>query len=161
MSLSSDIREFGLALGYDRVGFATTEKFTLYEEELQRRHDMYSWATGPGWGLSQGADPRTILPDAESIVVAVFDYFKHSFPQQMVGKVERAYQSLGGAPPIPIHRARYRLLREFLERQGGWAEPPLICLPDWRLPGLDLPATAGTHLPSPKDSVRSLSSPPS
>jgi epoxyqueuosine reductase len=118
MSLSSDIKEFALAVGYDRIGFATSEKFTLYEEELQKRQDMYGWATGPGWGLSQGADPRNILPDARSIVVTVFDYFKHSFPQQMAGKIGRAYQSLGGAPPVPIHRARYRLFREFLEKQG-------------------------------------------
>lgn len=129
MSLSSDIKEFALALGYDRVGFATAEKFTLYQEELQKRQDMYSWATGPGWGLSQGADPRNILPEARSVVVTVFDYCRHSFPQQMVGKVGRAYQSLGGAPPVPIHRARYRLLREFLEKNGIRAGKPAVDLP--------------------------------
>lgn len=118
MSLSSDIKEYALALGYDRVGFTTAERFTLYEDELLKRQDMYSWATGRDWGLIQGADPRSILPEAESIVVTAFDYFKHSFPRQMAGKVGRAYQSLGGAPPVPIHRARHRLLREFLQKQG-------------------------------------------
>ncbi len=119
MSLSSDIKEYALALGYDRVGFTTAERFTLYEEEILKREDMYSWATGPGWGLLQGADPKTILQEAESVVVTVFDYFRHSYPVDMVGKVGRAYQSLGGAPPTPVHRARYRLLREFLEKQGA------------------------------------------
>ncbi|MFU8796380.1 MAG: epoxyqueuosine reductase [Dehalococcoidia bacterium] len=118
MSISSDIRDCALSLGYDRVGFTSAERFTLYEEELRRRHDMYSWATGHDWGLIQGADPKNVLPEARSVVVTVFDYLKHSYPAEMVGKVGRAYQSLGGVPPIAIHRARYRLLREFLEKRG-------------------------------------------
>lgn len=118
MSTSSDIRDYALSLGYDRVGFTTAERFTLYEEELLGRHDMYSWATGHDWGLIQGADPKNVLAEARSVVVTAFDYLKHSYPREMVGKVGRAYQSLGGVPPIPIHRARYRLLREFLEKQG-------------------------------------------
>jgi len=101
-----------------RVGFTTAERFTLYEEELLKRQDMYGWATGHDWGLIKGAEPRGILPDARSVVVTVFDYLKHSYPREMVGKVGRAYQSLGGIPPLPIHRARYRLLREFLEKNG-------------------------------------------
>lgn len=118
MSISSDIREYALSLGYDRVGFTTAERFALYEEELLKRQDMYSWATGRDWGLIKGADPTGILPEARSVVVTIFDYLKHSYPREMLGKVGRAYQSLGGIPPIPIHRARYRLLRDFLEKQG-------------------------------------------
>jgi len=118
MSLSSNIKEYALSLGYDRVGFTTADKFTLYEKELLKRRDMYSWAIGRDWGLLQAADPKNILPEAKSIVVTVFDYFKHSYPREMVGKVGRAYQSTGGTPPTPIHRARYRLLRDFLEKQG-------------------------------------------
>ncbi len=118
MSISSDIRDYALSLGYDRVGFTTADRFTLYEEELTRRHDMYSWATGQDWGLILGVDPRNVMAGAKSVVVTVFDYLKHSYPEDMVGRVGRAYQSLGGMPPIPIHRARYRLLREFIEEQG-------------------------------------------
>ena len=118
MSITSGIREYALSLGYDRVGFTTAERFTLYEEELLKRQDMYGWATGRDWGLIKGADPSEILPEARSITVTVFDYLKHSYPRGMVGKVGRAYQSLGGIPPVPIHRARYRLLREFLEKNG-------------------------------------------
>lgn len=115
MSFSSDLKEYALSVGYDRVGFTTADKFTLYEQELPRRREMYGWAID---NLLPGADPRNILPDARSVVVVVFDYFKHSFPREMVGKVGRAYQALGGAPPVPIHRARYRLLREFLDKNG-------------------------------------------
>ena len=129
MSLSSDLKEYALALGYDRVGFTTADKFDLYQHELLKREDMYSWATGRDWGLVMGADPKSILPEARSVVVTVFDYFKHSYPAEMAGKVGRAYQSLGGRPPIPIHRARHRLLRDFLEKQGCKLGRPVFDLP--------------------------------
>lgn len=129
MSFSSDVREYALSLGYDLVGFTTADTFPLYEQELRSREEMYSWATGPGWGLLQGADPKNILPGAGSIVVLAFDYYKHSYPREMVGKVGRTYQSLGGVPPIPIHRARYRLLREFLESQGAMVGRAAVDLP--------------------------------
>jgi len=129
VSLSSDLKEYALGLGYDRVGFTTADKFALYEEELLKREDMYSWATGRDWGLVVGADPRNVLPEARSVVVTVLDYFKHSYPREMIGKVGRAYQSLGGRPPIPIHRARHRLLRDFLEKQGCKVGKPVFDLP--------------------------------
>ncbi len=126
MSLSSDIKEYALALGYDRVGFTTAERFTTYEAELSERLDMYSWATGSDWGLIKGADPKSTLPEARSLVVTVFDYHRHTYPQELIGKVGRAYQSLGGVPPIPIHRARYRLLKEFLEKAGCSTGKPVF-----------------------------------
>lgn len=129
MSFSSDVKEYGRSLGYDLVGFTTADTFPLYKEELQSRQEMYSWATGPDWGLVQGTDPRNLLPEARSVVVVAFDYYKHSYPPEMVGKVGRAYQSLGGAPPIPIHRARYRLLREFLEQHGATVGRAAVDLP--------------------------------
>jgi epoxyqueuosine reductase len=129
MSLSSDLKEYALSLGYDRVGFTTADRFDLYEEELLKRLDMYGWATGRDWGLIMGADPRNILPGAKSVVVTVFDYFKHSYPAEMTGKVGRAYQSLGGVPPIPVHRARHRLLRDFLEKAGCKPGRPVFDLP--------------------------------
>ena len=129
MSLSTDLREYALSLGYDRVGFTTADRFDLYEEELLKRLDMYSWATGRDWGLVIGADPRNILSEARSVVVTIFDYFKHSYPAEMTGKVGRAYQSLGGRPPTPIHRARHRLLRDFLEKQDCDVGKPVFDLP--------------------------------
>ncbi|MEE8352831.1 MAG: HEAT repeat domain-containing protein, partial [Dehalococcoidales bacterium] len=48
----------------------------------------------------------------------VYGYYRHAYPDQMVGKVGRYYQSMGGIPQRPLHRARYRLFREFLEASG-------------------------------------------
>lgn len=129
MSLSSDIREYALSLGYDRVGFTTADRFPIYEQELTERREMYDWAMGGTIQLLKSADPKNVLPEAKSIVVTVYDYFKQSYTQGMVGKIGRVYQSFGGIPPHPIHRARYRLLREFLEKRGcqvsrGAVTPP-------------------------------------
>lgn len=118
MSLSADIKEYALSLGYDRVGITTADKFPIYEQQLTERPQMYRWAIEGNAQLLKSADPRNILPDAKSIVVAVYDYFKQSYPKEVVGKVGRLYLAYGAAPPYPIHQARYRLLREFLEKQG-------------------------------------------
>lgn len=129
ISVSSDIKEYALRLGYDRVGFTSAEGFPLYERELSSRLQMYEWAMGDNQRLLRAADPRNAMPEARSIVVAVYDYFKESFPQDMVGMIGRLYLGHGGGTPLPIPRARYRLLREFLEKQGfrtsrGGVNPP-------------------------------------
>ncbi|MFC1916889.1 epoxyqueuosine reductase [Chloroflexota bacterium] len=118
MSLSSDIKEFALGLGYERVGFTTADPFPVYEKEIRERPQMYDWMLEGNAPILKWANPKNMLPEARSIVVAVFDYFKHSYPEGMVGKVGRCYQSLGSIPAMPIDRARHRLLREFLEKQG-------------------------------------------
>jgi epoxyqueuosine reductase len=129
MSLSADIREFALGLGYDRVGFTTADSFPIYARELTERGHMYSWTPGLRERLLRVADPSKLFPEARSIVVAVYGYFKHAYPEELVGKVGRYYQSRGGAPPLPLHAARYRLLREFIEKTGcrvarGRSVPP-------------------------------------
>ncbi len=126
MSLSSDIKEYALCLGFDRVGFTTADRFPLLEKELSERPHMYDWIASH---LLRAADPRNILPEARSIVVLVHDYYRHSYPKNMVGKVGRFYQSWGGFPPQPIHQARNRLLGEFLGSQGCRVGLGLPCRP--------------------------------
>ena len=43
MSLSTDIKEYALTLGYDRIGFTTADSFPIYEKELTERRQMYDW----------------------------------------------------------------------------------------------------------------------
>lgn len=133
MSLSTDISEYALSLGYDRVGFTTADRFPVLQKELNERSDMYDWV---GSWLLRSANPKNILPEARSIVVLVYDYFQHSYPEEMVGKVGRHYLSWGtGDPPHPVHRARNVLLIEFLTNQG--------CRIGWGLPGRPSAARAG------------------
>jgi epoxyqueuosine reductase len=118
VSISADIKEFALSLGYDKVGFTTAESFALYDNELQARRHMYEWTSSGTLQLFKSSNPKDIMADGRSIVVTAYDYFRHSYPENMEGKIGRVYQSVGGIPPTAIHRARYRLLREFLEKQG-------------------------------------------
>ncbi len=131
MSLSASIREYALSLGYDRVGFTTADDFPIYRKELTDRGHMYDWTPSLHSGLLRTAEPKGVFPEARSTVVAVYGYFKHSYPGEMVGKVGRYYQSLGGVPQLPMHQARYRLLKDFMTKEGckvvgGGAPPPRL-----------------------------------
>lgn len=115
MSLSSDLREFGLGLGYDRVGFTTADRFPVLEKELGERRRMYDWIAPR---LLAAIDPVRTFPEAKSIIVFVQDCLKHSYPDEITGKVGRHYQSTGGTSNQQLERTRQRLLKEFLESRG-------------------------------------------
>jgi epoxyqueuosine reductase len=59
------------------------------------------------------------MSSARSIVVVVYDGSKKAFPEELVGKVGRLYQSRCYLTPgYRISGARRHLLRDFLERNG-------------------------------------------
>ena len=43
MSLTEDIKDFALDLGYSRVGVTTADPFPGYIADLKARHEMYSF----------------------------------------------------------------------------------------------------------------------
>jgi len=119
MLLSEDIKDFGLDLGYSRVGITTADSFPSYIEELKARYEMYAWYIEGSFQPLKGAEPRIIMPSAKSIIVAVYDGSKESFPEKLVGKIGRLYQSRCYlAPRHRINGARRQLMRDFLERNG-------------------------------------------
>jgi len=119
MSLSEDIKDFGLDLGYSKVGITTAESFPDYIAELNSRRDMYGWYIESAFQPITGADPKSAMPSAKSIVVAVYDGYKESFPEKLVGKIGRLYQARCYlAPRHRINGARRQLMRGFLEKNG-------------------------------------------
>jgi len=119
MALSADIKDFGLDLGYSKVGITSADPFPEYSTELKSRHQMYSWFIEGPRQLMKGAEPRAFMPEAKSIVVAVHDFFKTSFPEELVGRIGRLYQARAYiAPPHRLNGARRQLLKEFLEKNG-------------------------------------------
>lgn len=119
MSLSEDIKDFGLDLGYSKVGITTADGFPDYIAELNSRRDMYAWYIEGAFQPLTGADPKSVMPSAKSIIVVVYDAFKESFPEKLVGKIGRFYQSRCYlAPRHRINGARRQLMREFLEKNG-------------------------------------------
>lgn len=119
MSLTEEIRSYALDLGYSRVGITTAEPFPLYARALEERLPDYDWAADSGLRLRRAVHPRDRLPGARSIVVAVYDYFRERFPENLTGKVGRLYQSRSYIePPTRLGGARVELMRRFLESKG-------------------------------------------
>ena len=119
MSLTDDIKDSALDLGYSRAGITGAAGFPDYAAELKARYAMYSWYIDSPRRPIVGANPKSIMPSAKSIISLVYDYAGISFPDKLVGKIGRLYQARCYTPPENrIHGARNRLMREFLEKQG-------------------------------------------
>lgn len=119
MSLTEDIKDFALDLGYSKVGIANAEIFSNYIAELNSRYKMYSFYIESDRQPIKNADPRSVMPSAKSIIVVVNDIFKEAFPETLVGKIGRIYQArFLRAPRQRINGARGQLMQEFLEKNG-------------------------------------------
>jgi epoxyqueuosine reductase len=119
MALSEGIRDFALDLGFSKVGIAEAEPFPEYIAELKSRYQMYSWFIDGPRQLMKGADPRSLMPEAKSIVVVAQDFYKTSFPEELLGRIGRLYQARAyGAPSHRLNGARRQLMKEFLEKNG-------------------------------------------
>jgi len=82
MSLSEDIKDFGLDLGYSKVGITTADSFPTYIEELKSRYEMYAFHIEGSFQPLKGADPKSVMPSAKSIVAVVYDGSKEVFPEK-------------------------------------------------------------------------------
>jgi epoxyqueuosine reductase len=119
MALSEDIKDFALDLGFSKVGIAEAEPFPEYIAELKSRYQMYSWFIEGPRQLMKGADPRSLMPEAKSIVVVAHDFYKTSFPEELLGRIGRLYQARAyGTPPHRLNGARRQLMKDFLEKNG-------------------------------------------
>lgn len=119
MSLTDDIKDFALDLGYSKVGIAKADIFSDYISELNSRYKMYSYYIEGDREPIKKADPKSVMPSAKSIITVVYDIFKEAFPEALVGKIGRMYQARAYlAPRHCINGARHQLMREFLEKSG-------------------------------------------
>jgi epoxyqueuosine reductase len=128
MSLTQDIREYALDLGYSVVGFTTADGFPDYATEITaNRKDMYDWYVIGAYQPLKGVEPRSVMPEAKSIIVTMLDCYKEAFPEKLLGKIGRLYMSR--AYLSPRHRiagARRQLLRDFLEQNKMRVASPIV-----------------------------------
>jgi epoxyqueuosine reductase len=117
MSLTKDIKDFALNIGYSKVGITSADDFSNFIQDFQSRGATYElFSQGP---FVKGAKPRAIMPSARSVISVVWDYAQKAFPESLVGKIGRIYQARSyNAPPDHINGARYRLLVDFLKKAG-------------------------------------------
>lgn len=119
MSLTAQIKEFALDLGYSKVGIIPADSFPEYIADLTNRHEMYSFYIKSPSRPLVGAEPRSLMPSAKSIITTVYDYSQKNFPKELSDKIGRVYQArCYNAPPQRINGARPQLMREFLRKLG-------------------------------------------
>ena len=92
MSLKQRLIDKALELGFEDIGFTTTEPLDLYIKEIGTRPEMYQWVKDLGLDLPQGAALSKNHPWAKSMLVLILNYYKKEFPPQLVGKYGRCYQ---------------------------------------------------------------------
>ncbi len=119
MSLTRDVKNFALDLGYSSVGITSADDFSDHLYEVQSRGAIYDFYVEDPRQFLKGAQPRTTMPFARSIICMVWDYSQKAFPEYLLGKIGRIYQArCYNAPPERINGARYQLMVDYLERMG-------------------------------------------
>jgi epoxyqueuosine reductase len=119
VSITQEIREFALDAGYSKVGITTAEDFSAYVDEVESRGNLYDFLAGRSTGPLAGANPKAIMPSAQSIIVVVWDYVQKAFPVSLAGKIGRIYQArCYEPPPHRINGARFQLLKDFVAKKG-------------------------------------------
>ena len=118
MSLKDRIREKGLELGFEGVGFAGVEPMDSYMEELESRPpEMYGWVNNDLFSILRGASPTEKYPWARSMVVLMSSYYRRGFPHELEGVYGRAY--MVDERKIPGEEfARIAALVGFLQQEG-------------------------------------------
>jgi len=119
MSLTQDIKDHALDLGYSRVGVTTAAAFEGHVEELRARADMYAFHIGSARAPLVASDPRAAYPGAQSIVSVAYDYARVSFPSSLTEHIGRLYLArCYEPPPTRINGARYQLMERYLRQRG-------------------------------------------
>ena len=119
MSLTGEIKDFALDIGFDRVGITTADDFPEHLEAIRSRGAAYDLFVQGPLQLLKGARPRRAMPEARSIISLVLDYARTAFPENLLGTVGRIYQArCYNAPAHRLNGARIRLLADFLRSRG-------------------------------------------
>ena len=111
---SSELKEYGLSIGYQKVGIASTECLSSYVEEIQARGEEYDFfrrmLTKP---IQKNA------PNTKSILVLVRDYYETEPPESLAKLAGKIYLNRCYTPPVDsLEGARLQLMKDYLERQG-------------------------------------------
>jgi epoxyqueuosine reductase len=119
MSITRDIKDFALDIGYSKVGITSADDFSDHIEEVQSRGDLYDFYIADPRQLLKAAQPQKTMPSARSIISLAWDYAEKAFPESLLGKVGRIYQArCYYAPPDRINGARLQLMTDFLTKMG-------------------------------------------
>jgi len=112
-----------LELGFEDVGFTTAEPFATQQEILRSCEESYSWLKNVGIDLLDGTDPKSIMPEAGSIIVLIEGYCREAFPASLVGKFGRCYLDDDRITRDGL-TCRLKAFRAFLREHGVQSKVP-------------------------------------
>jgi epoxyqueuosine reductase len=115
VSLTKDIKEFALDIGYNDVGITSSDDFADHIAEVRSRGAIYDFYVEDPRQFLKGAQPKKTMPSAKSIISLVWDYSQKAFPESLLGMIGRVYLArCYNAPRHRINGARYQLMLDFL-----------------------------------------------
>jgi epoxyqueuosine reductase len=118
MSITSDIKEYGLYLGYCAVGVTSADDFDSYIEEVGKRAN-YEFLPFIPFNTIAGSYPKKAMPSAKSIVVLLLNYRQKAIPENLDSMIGNLYLSRCYTPPENSpNGARLRMMIEYLEVLG-------------------------------------------
>jgi epoxyqueuosine reductase len=117
MVLKEDIIRAAKEAGFEDIGFTTAEPFEDHAKLLASMKEEYAWAQEAGLDLYNGTDPKTILPEAKTIIVLMETYFRKSFPRSMESRFGRCYLDDDRVTKDGLY-LRIRQFRNFLRESG-------------------------------------------
>jgi len=91
MVTKQDIIEQAYKDGFEDVGFTTADPFDEHKDFLLSRKEEYGWAEAVGLDLINGTDPKSMMPEGQTIIVLLDVYFQESFPSFMESHFGRCY----------------------------------------------------------------------
>jgi len=117
MITKKEIMDKALELGFADIGFTSAEPFVTQKEILLERKEEYGWVGKMGLDLIAGTDPKNILPEAQSIIVLLEDYFRDAFPPELERHFGRCYLDDDRVTKDGL-AVRIKAFRTFLTQSG-------------------------------------------
>ena len=119
----NEIVEKAYELGFEDIGFTTAEPFESQREILRDREAEYAWTNAVGLDLMAGTDPKTVLPDARTIIVLLELYFRKSYPRSLESFFGRCYLDDDRVTKDGL-AVRLKAFRSFLGQNGVDSKVP-------------------------------------
>ena len=89
MSLTRDIKDFALDIGYSHVGITSADDFSDFIDEVQSRGSLYDFYVEDPRKFLSGVQTKKCMPEAKSIISVVWDYSQKAVPESLLGKIGR------------------------------------------------------------------------
>jgi epoxyqueuosine reductase len=112
-----EIIEKAYECGFGDIGFTTADPFDVQKTLLEERRTTYEWVAKSGMDLWGGTDPKTILPQAKTIIVLIEAYFNQAYPSSMERYFGRCYLDDDRIIKNNLSK-RIKTFRDFLTGQG-------------------------------------------